>query len=227
MDSNERKEEILVEKTPASNIKKLFTYSDEVTKKSGTSKANGRMILFGIIGLIICSIIYVCFSSIIGIILGVAVGIYIFKQNKDNGIDLEEKLRSYAIDNTGRIFEINLLHNFNNAGSTGQLIGGSVGGVIGGVQDIKALNQINNNLEIINNPETVSKLIETKPEQVVNIIEILKVYSVEENKTNFKVTCDLIVLTNENKQYNKTELRIKKCYTDYEKLIEELNKKRD
>ena len=47
-----------------------------------------------------------------------------------------------------------------------------------------------------------------------------------ECKTNFKVNCDLVVLTNNNKMYNKTNLRIKKCYTDYKVLIEELNKKR-
>ena len=82
MNDKNSKEKIIIEEAKNSNIKNIFTYSDEITKKSGASKANGRIILFGIIGLIICSIIYVCFSSIIGIFLGIGVGIYIFKQKR-------------------------------------------------------------------------------------------------------------------------------------------------
>lgn len=203
-------------------INKVFTYSEELAKKSG---ATGEVLKFLLLLIISVTMLYI--FRIIGIILVVFTVIYGTKHLKNNGIDIEEKLRTYAIDDNGRIFEINLLHGLNNAGSTGQLVGGSIGGLIGTVQDINVLNEINNNIDIIKNPETISKLIETKPQQVVNIIEILKVYSIEECKTNFKVNCDLVVLTNENTMYNKTDLRIKKCYTDYETLIEELNKKID
>lgn len=202
-------------------INKVFTYSEELAKKSGSNSVVLKVLL-----LIVTNVILFFTFPIIGIILFVFTLIYSVYQISNNTIEIDEKTRSYAIDDNGRIFEINLLHEFNNAGATGQLVGGSVGGLIGSSQDIKALNEINSNIDIINNPETISKLIETKPEQIVNIIEILKVHSIQESKTNFKVNCDLVVLTNNNKMYNKANLRIKKCYTDYKALIEELNKKR-
>ena len=203
-------------------INKVFIYSDELAKKSGSNSVVLKVLL-----LIVTNVILFFIFPIIGGILFVFALIYTVYQISNNTIEIDEKFRSYAIDENSRIFELNLLNEFNNDGATGQLIGDSVGGLIGSVQDIKALNEININVDIINNPETISKLIEIKPEHVVNIIEILKVHSIKECKTNFKVNCDLVVLTNNNKMYNKTNLRIKKCYTDYENLIAELNKKRD
>lgn len=199
---------------------KLFTYSDEVAKKNFSNLTILKIIIL----IIISATIYMIFP-IIGIILIVFSIIYIINQLDNNSVDINEKARSYAIDANGKIYEINFLHGFNNAGASGQLIGGNVGGLIGSVQDIKALENINNNIDIIYNPESVSKLIETKPEQIVNIVEILKVYSIKEYKRYFEVNCDLMVLTNENKIYNQTNLKIKKCYTDYNLLIEELKKK--
>lgn len=202
-------------------IKKLFTYSDEVAKKSGSNSVVLKVIL--LFSLVIT--VYMIFP-IIGVILGVVTLIFAIPYSVNNSIGFDETLRSYAIDEEGKIYEINLLHEFYNAGATGQLVAGSVGTIVGSIKDIKALNEIENKIDIINNPEIVSKLIESRPSQVINIIEILKVYSIEEHKTNFKVNCDMKVLTNDNKMYYKTNLRIKKCYTDYEILIEELNKKR-
>lgn len=202
-------------------IKKLFTYSDEVAKKSGSNSVVLKVIL--LISLVIT--VYMIFP-IIGVILGVVALIFAIPYSVNNSIGFDETLRSYAIDEDGKIYEINLLHEFYNAGATGQLVAGSVGTIVGSIKDIKALNEIENKIDIINNPEIVSKLIESRPSQVINIIEILKVYSIEEHKTNFKVNCDMKVITDDNRMYNKTNLRIKKCYTDYEILIEELNKKR-
>lgn len=202
-------------------IKKLFTYSDEVAKKSGSNSVVLKVIL--LFSLVIT--VYMIFP-IIGVILGVVTLIFAIPYSVNNSIGFDEALRSYAIDEEGKIYEINLLHEFYNAGATGQLVAGSVGTIVGSIKDIKALNEIENKIDIINNPEIVSKLIESRPSQVINIIEILKVYSIEEHKTNFKVNCDMKVITDDNRMYNKTNLRIKKCYTDYEILIEELNKKR-
>lgn len=202
-------------------IKKLFTYSEEVEKKSGSNSVVLKIIL--LFSFVIT--IYMIFP-IIGVILGIVTLIFVIPYSVNNSIGFDETLRSYAIDEDGKIYEINLLHEFYNSGATGQLVAGSVGTIVGSIKDINALNEIENKIDIINNPEIVSKLIESRPSQVINIIEILKVYSIEEHKTNFKVNCDMKVLTNDNKMYYKTNLRIKKCYTDYEILIEELNKKR-
>lgn len=203
-------------------INKVFTYSEELAQKSGSNSVILKVILLIVINV---TLFYI-FPIIGGILFGFTL-IYSACQIFNNSVDIDEKTRSYAIDDNGRIFEINLLHEFNNTGATSQLVGGSVGGLIGSVQDIKSLNEINNNIDIINNPEIISNLIETKAEQVVNIIEILKVHSIQEYKTNFKVNCDLLVLTNNNEMYHNASLRIKKCYTNYENLIAELNKKRD
>lgn len=201
-------------------INQVFSYSEELAKKSGS-----KSIILKVLLLIVINVIIYYILPIIGGILFVFTLIYSVYQIANNSIDTSEKTRSYAIDKNCRIFEINLLPTFNNAGSMGQLVGGNIGGAIGSVMDAKVLKSINNNIDIINNPEIISKLIETKPVEIVNIIEILKVYSIEEGKTNFKVNCDLVNLTNDNKIYSKTTLRIKKCYTNYETLIEELKKK--
>lgn len=201
-------------------INKVFSYSEELAKNSGS-----KSIVLKVLLLIVINVIIYYILPIIGGILFVFTLIYSAYQIANNSVDTSEKTRSYAIDENGRIFEINLLPTFNNAGSMGQLVGGNIGGAIGSVIDAKVLESINNNIDIINNPEIISKLIETKPGEIVNIIEILKVYSIEECKTNFKVNCDLVNLTNDNKIYSKTTLRIKKCYTNYETLIEELKKK--
>ena len=201
-------------------INQVFSYSEELAKKSGS-----KSIILKVLLLIVINVIIYYILPIIGGILFVFTLIYSVYQIANNSIDTSEKTRSYAIDENCRIFEINLLPTFNNAGSMGQLVGGNIGGAIGSVMDAKVLKSINNNIDIINNPEIISKLIETKPVEIVNIIEILKVYSIEEGKTNFKVNCDLVNLTNDNKIYSKTTLRIKKCYTNYETLIEELKKK--
>lgn len=201
-------------------INQVFSYSEELAKKSGS-----KSIVLKVLLLIVINVILYYILPIIGGILFVFTLIYSVYQIANNSVDTSEKTRSYAIDENGRIFEINLLPTFNNAGSMGQLVGGNIGGAIGSVMDAKVLESINNNIDIINNPEIISKLIETKPGEIVNIIEILKVYSIEECKTNFKVNCDLVNLTNDNKIFSKTTLRIKKCYTNYETLIEELKKK--
>ena len=201
-------------------INKVFSYSDELAKKSGS-----KSVILKVLLLIVINVILYYILPIIGGILFVFTLIYTVYQISNNSVDTAEKTRSYAIDENGRVFEINLLPTFNNVGSMGQLVGGNIGGVVGSVIDAKVLENVSNNIDIINNPEIISKLIETKPTEIVNIIEILKVYSIEEGKTNFKVSCDLMNLTNDNKVYSKANLRIKKCYTNYETLIEELKKK--
>lgn len=216
-------------------VNRVFCYSEDVAKKNCINLPIIYLVLLIVVFIVWIIVGVMVFDSMIPFSITFFVFItLILYFSIIAGSKTRSKITAYATDTNGRIFKAMIVNNGQGLGIGGIAAGGlidqlagsdsnigeSIGGVVGSVAQIYAMNR---SVKYMSNPEIVAKIVETAPNITgAEVFEILKVHDIVNRNKSIKVKCDYKNLRTNKVKYRKS-LTIEKSYNMFDDLIDVLN----
>ncbi len=219
-------------------VNRVFCYSKDIAKQNGNRLPILELVLSTILGIVafvvLIAIMADNFNVIVFTLLCIIwIGLIIYF-SAILGLRLKSRMSGYATDTNGRIFKAMTVNNGQGlyfggvaAGSLIDQLSGSdlgIGETLGGAVGAAAqLYSISRSAKYMSHPEIVAKMVELAPNITgAEVIEVLKVYSIENRKKSIKVKCDYKILRKNKIKYNKN-LIIEKSFNMFDDLVNVLN----
>lgn len=217
-------------------VNRVFCYSKDVAKNHGNKLPILQLVLITI-GFIVSIIVLAMAgmdSMAVFMFLMFAFMAALIYYSVILGLRLRSRMTGWATTEDGRIFKAMTVNNgqglyFGGAAAGGLIdqlagndsnLGRDLGGAVGAAAQFYSMNR---SAKYMSHPEIVAKMVESAPNITgAEVFEILKVYSITDNKKSVKVNCDYKILRTNKIKYRKN-LTIEKSYNMYEDLINILN----
>ena len=215
-------------------ISKVFCYSKEVASQ------HGNKLLPIILAIIISFILYIIgfififeFFHAYGYLVLLLTLVFIFLITYCSialGLKLQAKLMGWVITEDNRLFHVKILnygaglyfgglsagHIIDNITNNDNNTGQTLGGLFGSAAEVYAINKATKYAE---NPNIIAKIVKDYPNvKGAEVIEILKVHSLTEERKKIKIVCDFKYLNYNKIKFNK-KIILEKSFNQLDDLV--------